>query len=101
MQTPIPHMYAAGLYAAERLLAEAIHDEQVSVDAVVVLDALSEHVTATEVPRLDAVAQDAQLTREELEAALNDLDDLGYLRELAEHAPLLADLRASSFGTAA
>lgn len=101
MQTPIPHMFAAELYAAERLLAEAIHDEHVSVDAVVVLDALSEHVTAEEAPRLDALAEDAQLTREELDAALGDLASLGYLQELAEHAPLLSDLRAGVFGTAA
>ena len=43
MQSPVPHMFAAPVYAAERLLVEAIHDEHVSVDAVVVLDALAEH----------------------------------------------------------
>ncbi|WP_298590434.1 hypothetical protein [uncultured Kocuria sp.] len=101
LRTPVPHMFAAPLYAAERLLAEAIHDEHVSVDAVVVLDALAEHVTAEEAPALDAVAENAQLTREELAAALGDLDDLGYLQELAEHAPPLSELRASLFRTAA
>lgn len=94
-------MYAAAVYAAERLVAEAIHDEHVSVDAVVVLDALTDHVTAEEAPALESVAENAQLTREELAAALGDLDDLGYLQELAEHAPPLSDLRASTFGTAA
>ncbi|MFF0990971.1 hypothetical protein ACFYE1_13950 [Kocuria sp. CPCC 205315] len=94
-------MYAAPLYAAERLLAEAIHDEHVSVDAVVVLDALAEHVTADEAPSLEAVGENAQLTCEKLAAALGDLDDLGYLEELAEHAPPLSALRASLFGTAA
>ncbi len=101
MHTPIPHLYAAPLYAAERLLAEAIHDEHVSVDAVVVLDALAEHVTAEEGPALEAVAENAQLTCEELTAALGDLEDLGYLQELAEHAPPLSALRASLLGTAA
>ncbi len=101
MHTPVPHMFAAPLYAAERLLAEAIHDEHVSVDAVVVLDALAEHVTEEEPPALEAVAENTQLTREELAAALGDLDDLGYLAELAEHAPPLSRFRASLFGTAA
>ncbi|WP_344122523.1 hypothetical protein [Kocuria aegyptia] len=101
MNAPVPHMFAAPLYAAERLLAEAIHDEHVSVDAVVVLDALAEHVTAEEAPALETVAEDAQLSCEELAAALGDLDDLGYLQELAEHAPPLSELRASLFGKAA
>lgn len=35
------------------------------------------------------------MTREELDAALDDLDDLDCLQELAEHAPPLAGLRAS------
>ncbi len=91
-------MFAAPVYAAERLLVEAIHDEHVSVDAVVVLDALAEHVTAAEAPALEVVAEDAQLTCAELSAALGDLDDL---QELAEHAPPLSALRASLFGTAA
>lgn len=98
MQSPVPHMFAAPVYAAERLLVEAIHDEHVSVDAVVVLDALAEHVTAAEAPALEVVAEDAQLTCAELAAALGDL---GYLQELAEHAPPLSALRASLFGTAA
>ena len=101
MQSPVPHMFAAPVYAAERLLVEAIHDEHVSVDAVVVLDALAEHVTAAEAPALEVVAEDAQLTCAELTAALGDLDDLGYLQELAEHAPPLSALRASLLGTAA
>lgn len=101
MQTPLPHMFAASLYAAERLLAEAIHDEHVSVDAVVVLDALAEHVTAEEAPSLDVVARDAQLTPEQLDTALHDLAELGYLQELAEHAPHLSGLRAAAFGAAA
>ncbi|KLU09422.1 hypothetical protein [Kocuria sp. SM24M-10] len=95
MQTPLPHMFAASLYAAERLLAEAIHDEHVSVDAVVVLDALTEHVTAEAAPSLDAVARDAQLTPGQLDTALHDLAELGYLQELAEHAPHLSGLRAA------
>ncbi|MFI7581075.1 hypothetical protein [Kocuria kalidii] len=101
LHTLVPRMSAAAVYAAERLLAEAIHDEHVGVDAVVVLDALAEHVTAEEAPALEAVAENAQLTREELDAALDDLDDLGYLQELTEHAPALARLRASPLGTAA
>lgn len=94
-------MFAAPVYAAERLLAEAIHDEHVTVDAVVVLDALAEHVTDVEAPALEAVAENTQLSCEELTAALGDLDDLGYLQELAEYAPPLSALRASLFGTAA
>lgn len=94
-------MFAASVYAAERLLAEAIHDEHVSVDAVVVLDALAEHVTAAEAPALEAVAENAQLSCAELTAALRDLDDLGYLQELAEYAPPLSALRVPLFGTAA
>jgi len=92
-RTPAPRLLDVARYAAERILAEAVHDERVGVDAVVALDALTDRLGGAGVPDLADVARDAQLTREQLRRALTDLEDLGYLRQLAAHDPSLAGLR--------
>jgi len=55
----------AAASATERLRSRAIHDEHVSVDAVVVLEALIDHFLE-EAPHLDlaALAEEHQLTGE-------------------------------------
>ena len=101
MQTSSFRTLNAAAYAAERLLADAIHDEHVSVDAVVVLDALIDHLGAGGAAGLETVSAEAQLTCEQFRRALSSLDALGYLAELADHIPSVADLRAAALRTAA
>jgi hypothetical protein len=81
-------LITATAYAADRLLARAIHDEQVSVDAVVVLDAVIDHLLE-EAPHLDlaGLAAETQLTGDQLQRALQVLETHGYLGELTTHAP--------------
>ncbi len=85
----------AAATATARLRSRAIHDEHVSVDAVVVLDALIDHFLE-EAPHLDlaALAVEHQLTGEQLQGALQVLEAQGYLRELTTHAWAAFDLRA-------
>lgn len=81
-------------YAVERLLAQALHDEQVSVEAVVVLDAVVDHLL--EQPRpldLQVMAVETQLADEQLQDALQLLEARGYLSELAQYVPSAANLR--------
>ncbi|WP_188539905.1 hypothetical protein [Kocuria dechangensis] len=85
----------ASAYAVERLPAQALHDEQVSMEAVVVLletvvDHLLEHPRPLD---LQVLAAQTQLTGEQLQDALQLLEARGYLCELAQYVPSAATPR--------
>ena len=90
----------ASVYAVERLLAQALHDEQVDVEAVVVLDAVVDHLLEQAHPLdLQVVAAQTQLTGEQLQDALQLLEARGYLHELAAHVPSAATLCRAILGS--
>jgi len=86
-------------YAADRMLSQTIHDEAVSVEAVVVLDALVDHLLEqADCLDLPAVAAETRLTGQQLEEALQLLEARGYLYELATHVPAAVALRTGALG---
>ncbi len=102
MDIPSSHLLNAAAYATERLLARAIHDEHVSADAVVVLDAVIDHFLE-EAPRLDraALVAETQLTGEQLDHCLQALQTQGYLPQLAQYALMLTPWPPAAAGRAA